>query len=67
MAEVKRPRPFSLAAGTMFIVVGLASIASTWTDVETGAVGAIALLLGGATALLALTTRRAPEVDTGPE
>ncbi len=63
----KRPRPFSLSVGIMFLVVGGAAVLSGWNDIEFGAVGAIALLVGGAAALLAFATRRAPEVGAGPE
>ena len=64
---IKRPRPFSLAVGVMFLIVGGAAVISGWNDVEVGAVGAIALLVGGAVALLAFATRRAPEAGVGPE
>ncbi len=67
MAETKRPRPFSLSVGIMFLIVGGAAVLSGWNNIEFGAVGALALLAGGVAALLAFATRRAPEVDTGPE
>lgn len=60
MAEIRRPRPFSLASGIVFLVVGIASIMSSWTDIDAGAVGGLALLLGGVGALVAIGTRRAP-------
>ena len=63
---VKRPRPFSLAAGVFFVVIGLAGVvAGATADVDAGAVAALGLLFGGAAALFALATRRAPvpEVD----
>ncbi len=62
MAEriVLRPRPFSLAAGVAFITIGIASIIHAWQPLEAGGVAAVALLPGGAAALLAIATRRAP-------
>ena len=58
---VKRPRPFSLAVGVFFIIIGLAAVvAGTAADVDAGAVAALGLLFGGAAALFALATRRAP-------
>lgn len=65
--DVTRPRPFSLAVGVMFIIAGVAAVASGWNDVEAGAVAAIALLVGGTAALLGFAARRAPRADTGPE
>ena len=67
MAEASRPRPFSLAAGIVFIVIGAASVVGSWTDVDAGVVGGLALLLGGVAALLAIATRRAPSAVPGSE
>lgn len=61
MVEVHRPRPFSLASGIVFLVVGIASVMNSWTAIDAGAVGGLALLLGGVAALLAIATRRAPQ------
>ena len=58
---VKRPRPFSLAIGVFFVIIGLAAVvAGTTADVDAGAVAALGLLFSGAAALFALATRRAP-------
>lgn len=59
-SAIERPRPFSLAAGLATVTVGVGSIVDAVTPVETGGVAALALLLGGTGALIALTTRRAP-------
>lgn len=60
MAEVKRPLPFSLAVGVAYLTIGFASIISTWSSIEAGGVGAIALLLAGLAGLASLWARRAP-------
>lgn len=57
---VARPRPFSLACGIAFFMIGIGGFVDAWADVDSGAVAALALLLGGAGALVALATRRAP-------
>lgn len=67
MAEVRRPRPFSIASGIVFMVVGVASVMSTWTDIHAGTVGGLALLLSGLAALLAIASRRAPSAVAEPE
>lgn len=63
VAEVKRPRPLSLAAGIGYLTIGSASIISSWSSIDAGAVGAIALLLAGLAALVSLSTRRAPHTS----
>ncbi len=67
MAEVKRPRPLSLAAGIAYLTIGIASIVSSWSSVDAGAVGAIALLLAGLATLVALSTQRAPHPSVESE
>ena len=67
VAEVKRPRPLSLAAGIAYLTIGIASIVSSWSSIDPGAVGAVALLLAGLAALVALSTRRAPHPSVEPE
>lgn len=68
MAEItKRPRPFSLAFGIAFVTIGIGSMADAWANVDGSAVAALALLFGGAGALVALATRRAPSPPTEPE
>ena len=66
-SAVKRPRPFSLATGIGFVTIGFASIIDGWANVDFGAVAALALLLGGAGALAALATRRAPLPSIEPD
>lgn len=56
----RRPRPFSLAFGIVFLVIGVAAVISAWATVDAGGVAAVALLLGGVAALAALSRRRAP-------
>ena len=58
-APSPHPRPFSLAVGLVFIVTGIASVISAWTEVDVSAVAAIALLIGGSAALVAIGRRRA--------
>jgi hypothetical protein len=67
MAEIRRPRPFSIACGIVFMVVGVASVMSSWTEIHAGTVGGLALLLSGLAALLAIASRRAPSAVAGPE
>lgn len=63
----KRPRPFSLSFGIAFVTIGVGSMVSAWANVDNSAVAALALLFGGAGALVALATRRAPSAPAEPE
>jgi hypothetical protein len=57
----------SLAAGIAYLTIGSAGIASSWSSIDAGAVGAVALLLAGVAALVSLSTRRAPHPSTESE
>lgn len=60
-------RPGSLGIGTVFVVLGLAGVATGVGDVDPAAVASIALLLGGAALLLAIALGRATPAVPGGE